>query len=146
NLIGLWTVLLLWGMHISAKLNVFFGVRNLNLDFIPARLDYLTSFFKQRPMNPFFPISVTMGTLLTLSLIALTLRSEPESGIQLGYLLIATLSALAVLEHWLMVLPINFDRLWRWSLKPDSLSASNKPKNRLTSKPACKSAEVVSPR
>ena len=69
NLFGLWTFLLLWASHVSAKLNVFFGVRNLNVEFIPDRLSYLASFFRQRPMNLLFPFSVTAGTIVTTMLV-----------------------------------------------------------------------------
>jgi hypothetical protein len=34
-----------------------------------------------------------------------------------GYVLIASLAALAVIEHWFMILPIPAETLWRWSLK-----------------------------
>ena len=35
NQVGIWTFMVLWWMHMSAKLNVFLGVRNLN-DGVPA--------------------------------------------------------------------------------------------------------------
>jgi putative photosynthetic complex assembly protein 2 len=38
NQIGMWTFMVLWWMHQSAKLNVFFGVRNLNEEFLPEHL------------------------------------------------------------------------------------------------------------
>jgi putative photosynthetic complex assembly protein 2 len=31
--------------------------------------------------------------------------------------LLATLSALGVLEHWMLVLPFSTTRLWSWSLR-----------------------------
>jgi putative photosynthetic complex assembly protein 2 len=34
-----------------------------------------------------------------------------------GQAMLATLCALAMLEHWLMVLPLPSDALWRWSLE-----------------------------
>jgi len=55
NRYGLWTFLILWAMHVSAKLNVFLGVRNLNKDFIPKHLSYLTRFFRRQAMNLLFP-------------------------------------------------------------------------------------------
>jgi putative photosynthetic complex assembly protein 2 len=38
NQVGLWTFLVLWVMRTSAKLNLFFGVRNLSEEFLPAHL------------------------------------------------------------------------------------------------------------
>ena len=40
NQIGMWTFMVLWWMHQSAKLNVFFGVRNLNEEFLPEHLTF----------------------------------------------------------------------------------------------------------
>ena len=41
NLTGLWTFVILWLMRQSAKLNIFFGVLNLNENFLPNHLKYL---------------------------------------------------------------------------------------------------------
>ncbi len=45
NQIGTWTFLALWGMRQSAKLNLFFGVRNVSIEFLPRELAYLSSYF-----------------------------------------------------------------------------------------------------
>lgn len=120
NLFGLWTFIALWGMHVSAKLNVYLGVRNLNVEFIPERLSYLTSFFSQKPMNLLFPFSVTAGTILTVVLIQQAGSADGDPFSKVGYVLLASLVALAVIEHWFMILPIPAEELWRWSLKPKS--------------------------
>ena len=65
NQIGMWTFMVLWWMHQSAKLNVFFGVRNLNEEFLPEHLTFLKSFLKSKPMNLFFPISITISMVVT---------------------------------------------------------------------------------
>ncbi|MBY6204863.1 putative photosynthetic complex assembly protein PuhE [Halomonas denitrificans] len=117
NRFGLWTFLALWAMHVSAKLNVFLGVRNLNAEFIPERLQYLTSYFRERPMNLLFPFSVTGGTALAILLAHSAAAAEATSFSTAGFTLLASLVALAVVEHWFMVLPIPADALWRWSLK-----------------------------
>lgn len=131
NQFGLWTFLLLWGMHVSAKLNVFLGIRNLNVEFIPDRLAYLTSYFRQRPMNLLFPFSVTAGTILTMWLIQQALLVDAAPYVSIGFVLLATLSALAVIEHWFMLLPIPAEALWRWSLTP-SKGAENPTRSELT--------------
>lgn len=118
NQFGLWTFLVLWIMHVSAKLNVFLGVRNLNEEFIPKHLKYLTSFFSQRPMNLLFPFSVTIGTIVTIILVQKAIAPGIDTFSATGYALLATLMALAVIEHWFMILPIPADALWRWSLDP----------------------------
>lgn len=122
NHFGLWTFVVLWGMHVSAKLNVFLGVRNLNKEFIPPHLSYLTGFFRRRSMNLLFPISVTVGTVITLVLVQASMASGASPFAATGYTLLATLMALAVLEHWFMILPIPAETLWRWSLDPAPVS------------------------
>ena len=64
NNVGLWTFMILWWMHQSAKLNVFLGVRNLNEEFLPEHLRFLRSFLTKRPMNLLFPVSVTVSTVI----------------------------------------------------------------------------------
>jgi putative photosynthetic complex assembly protein 2 len=120
NAFGLWTFLLLWGMHVSAKLNVFLGVRNLNTEFIPERLDYLTSFFRQKSMNLLFPFSVTAGTIITTLLIQQASTTDGGAFATAGFVLLASLMALAVIEHWFMILPIPAEALWRWSIEPSA--------------------------
>ncbi|WP_163591818.1 DUF3623 family protein, partial [Klebsiella pneumoniae] len=57
----------LWLMRLSAKLNVFLGVRNLNEQFLPEHLRYMHSYFRQRSSNALFPVSVIGVTALAAS-------------------------------------------------------------------------------
>lgn len=116
NQIGMWTYMLLWGMQLSAKLNVFLGVRNLSEEFLPAHMQHLRSFLKRKPMNPLFPFSVLIGTWLTVWLVQLTLAADPEGVAVIGWTFLASLMALAVLEHWFLVLPLPATALWQWWL------------------------------
>jgi putative photosynthetic complex assembly protein 2 len=116
NLIGLWTYLILWWMHLSGKLNVFFGVPNLAEEFIPEHLAYLRSYMSNRPMNLLFPVSVTASTVITALLVQNALSHPAGSFEAVGAIFLATLMALAVLEHWFLVLPMPAMLLWAWSL------------------------------
>jgi hypothetical protein len=40
----------------------------------------------------------------------------PEAA-QTGLILVATLLAMAIVEHWLLVLPIQSTALWRWAMR-----------------------------
>jgi putative photosynthetic complex assembly protein 2 len=115
NRVGLWTFLILWGMRTSAKLNVFFGVRNLNEQFLPAHLGYLRRYFRRRAMNPLFPLSVTVATVIATLLTVAAIQAPPGFATA-GLTMLAALTALAVLEHWFLVLPINAEALWQWSV------------------------------
>ncbi|MEZ5788814.1 MAG: putative photosynthetic complex assembly protein PuhE [Xanthobacteraceae bacterium] len=124
NQIGAWTFLILWIMRLSAKLNVFLGVPNLTEEFLPDHLAYMKSFFRKRPMNGLFPLSVTAATIL-LGLIAQAAATAATPSAAAGLTLVAALLALAILEHWFLVLPVSIVPLWRWDRRapPASLSA-----------------------
>ena len=116
NQVGAWTFLVLWGMRQSAKLNFFLGVLNLGEEFIPAHLSYLRSYLRRRPMNALFPFSVTIGT----ALIAVLWQSASAPGLddaaRAGLTFVITMLVLAVIEHWVLILPIPFAKLWSWVL------------------------------
>ena len=111
NQIGFWTYVTLWWMHESAKLNVFFGVPNLGEEMLPERLRYLASYMARRPMNMFFPLSVTISTIVTMWLAARAV-SATSAFTAAGATMLGTLMALAVAEHWFLVAPLNGNALW----------------------------------
>ena len=116
NQTGTWTFMVLWIMRQSAKLNVFLGVRNLGERFVPTHLQYLMTYMAKRPMNALMPVSITAGTAVTVAL-ALRIGHPGISPSQAaGYTFLVTMLALAVLEHWMLVLPLPFERLWSWVL------------------------------
>ncbi len=118
NQVAFWTFVVLWIMRWSAKLNVFLGVPNLNGDWLPEHLRYLHSYMGQRHMNHLFPVSVSAATVVVVLLFAeaLAIAADPFGGTALT--LLATLLALAVLEHWFLVLPLPDEALWAWAFKP----------------------------
>lgn len=113
NRLALWTYLLLWGMHQSAKLNAFFGMPNLGEDMLPDHLAYLASFMRRRPINPVFPFSVTVSTIATTLLFERALRADATAFDIAADLLLGALMALAVAEHWFLVVPIDANAMWR---------------------------------
>ena len=117
NQVGLWTFLLLWAMRQSAKLNFFLGVRNLGEQFIPPHLGYMRSFTRRRPMNGLMPFSITAGTVVTTMLVLRAAEPGIGEARAAGLSFLATMLALAVLEHWFLVLPLPFERLWSWVLR-----------------------------
>lgn len=130
NTIGLWTFIVLWLMRLSAKLNVYLGVQNLTEQFLPQNLKYLTTYFCRKPMNGLFPLVVTAATAVTVLLFSAALSSTASPFEAAGLMFLATLMALAVLEHWFLVLPIPADQLWAWGLAsrvPEPLSEPVRP-------------------
>jgi putative photosynthetic complex assembly protein 2 len=117
NQVGTWTFLLLWGMRISAKLNVFLGVPNLTEEFLPAHLHYLRSYLAKKPMNLLFPVSVTAATVIAAELVQRALAPDADAFEVAGYTFLGALMALAILEHWFLVLPLPDAALWSWALR-----------------------------
>jgi putative photosynthetic complex assembly protein 2 len=116
NQTGLWTLTILWVMRLSAKFNLYLGVPNLTEQFLPDHLAYLKGYFCRRPMNLLFPVSVTVSTAAAIML-AIEAASPSASTFEAASLtLLATLMALAVIEHWFMVLPLPSAELWSWGL------------------------------
>lgn len=116
NRVGVWTYMALWGMRQSAKLNIFLGVRNIGEQFLPLHLRYMASYFRRAPMNPLFPISVTVGTVAAALVWWPLLTQQLLPFETAGLALVGTLMALGALEHWLLVLPLPSEALWRWSM------------------------------
>ena len=108
NATALWCFVMLWLMHLSARLNVFLGARNVSEDFVPAHMDILKGFLRRRNMNPLFPFSCAVLVGLTIYLASLPQSFEISMA--------ATLSAVGLLEHILLMLPLPTEKLWTWSL------------------------------
>lgn len=115
NAFGLWTFAVLFFARISAKLNLFFGVPRINVEFLPRPLAHLASHFRHASMNALFPISVTALAFATGCWLE-RLWQAGSPGEVTGFSLLAALTLLALIEHWFMVLPLPDQKLWRWML------------------------------
>ncbi len=117
NQVGAWTYAVLWWMHQSAKLNVFFGVPNLGEEMLPDHLAYLVTFMRRRPMNLFFPFSVTGSTIVTVLIAEKALAPSATPFEAIALTMLTTLMTLAIAEHWFLVAPLHANALWSWSGK-----------------------------
>ena len=117
NHFGFLTFAVLFLARISAKLNLFFGVANINTEFLPQPLAHLPSHFRRRPMNGFFPVSVT-ALCFAAGCWLERLIAAPTPGAEAGFALLTALTLLALMEHWFMVLPLPDQKLWRWMIDP----------------------------
>jgi putative photosynthetic complex assembly protein 2 len=117
NQVAAFTYGLLWLMRLSAKLNLFFGVRNTYVHLLPDHIAYLGSFFKQRAtVSKFFIGSISFALVLAAALWLYWAYGTTQTGAQTGLALLATLTTLAVIEHFFLVLPIPMERLWKTAL------------------------------
>ncbi|WP_157961655.1 putative photosynthetic complex assembly protein PuhE [Acuticoccus kandeliae] len=116
NKVGIMTFAILWVMRLSAKFNVFLGVRNLSEDFLPAHLAYVESYFRRTPMNPLLPFSVVAGLVAAGLLLSGAFDPAATPFAVARDTLTATLVLLAVIEHLFMVAPFPATGLWRWGM------------------------------
>lgn len=115
NAVGFQVFSLLFGLRLSAKLNLFFGAPYIATGFLPGRLAYLHSYFSPRPAGWFFLLSVGGIAALAAGLLwsaALTVSPYEAT----AYALLGALAALGALEHAFLALPVPDSALWRWLL------------------------------
>jgi len=116
NPVGAWTFLILFGCRLSSKLNLFLGVPNFTDSFFPDHLRHLTTYLKKAPMSAFFPVSVAGGCALAGALGWRALYPNASAFNAVAFSLLFALTALAMIEHAFMVLPLPDAALWRWAL------------------------------
>ena len=117
NAVAACTFTTLWVMRLSAKLNVFLGVRNLNEEFLPEHLRYIGSYFRRRTMNMLFPLSLIVSGALAFAVWQHALADTTLPFGVTSSTFLATLLSLALLEHVFMMLPLPTERLWRWGMR-----------------------------
>lgn len=115
NMFGFWTFALLFFARLSAKLNLFLGVPKINTEFLPTPLAHVPSHFHYNHMNWLFPYSVTALTFAMTCWIERLYAAETAAATT-GFALLAAFTALALLEHWFMVVKLPDEKLWRWLL------------------------------
>lgn len=115
NRMPFWTVLLLWGAHQVARINVFLGVANASADLLPAHLEFLKRFFGPASNSPMLPVSVIGLSVVAFLLLRYGWRSARLFDRRTGFLL-GVLAALAALEHVFLGLPGSLG-LWDMFLK-----------------------------
>ncbi len=129
NTVGLWTFTILYFARISAKLNLYFGVPKINTEFLPEALGHLASHFRIQRLNWVFPISITALSFAMACWLE-RLYASATPGEVVGFALLTAITGLALLEHWLMVLPLPDAKLWRWMLpapKPTTQTKTTRP-------------------
>ncbi len=114
--VALWTYLTLALMRWSAKLNLFLGVPVFNREWLPTHLHHVATYVRRRAMNPLFPFSITLATAAGFWMLGEGFGAPPGSLAQATHVLMATLIALGLLEHWCLVVPLGEARLWKWAL------------------------------
>ena len=115
NTVTVLTFGVLFFARVSAKLNLFLGVPRIHTEFLPKPLTHLPSHFRHARLNALFPLSVTLLAFAVACWLERTFAAETPFA-AVAFALLAALTALALLEHWLMVLPLPDEKLWRWMI------------------------------
>lgn len=122
NPVAAWTFALLYAMRVSAKVNLYLGVRNLALEFLPERLLYVGSYFRRRRFNGLMPWSLLVGVVVSVWLFNGAIAAD--GGERTARLLLGSTLVLALAEHLMMVLPLQPTALWRWALHKRSAAVA----------------------
>lgn len=101
NRLGVLTLATFWAAHELAKLNVFMGVVNPGVQFLPDYLDHLQRYFGPARNSALLPVSIALLAGCGLALLVRA-RRDAEPGRRLGAVLLAALLLLAALEHALL--------------------------------------------
>ena len=115
NDIAFKTFMVLWIMRLSAKINIFLGVRNFYEEFLPKKISYLTTYFKRKSYNPLFPFLLAVASIADM-LFWYNAGTAVNSFERASLTLIAALLGLGIVELILMMLPFQLDRIWRLGL------------------------------
>jgi len=117
NQTGLWTFLLLYVLRLSAKLNLYLGVRTSGAEFLPAHLKYLATYFGERRFNALLPVSAAASVGLAWYLLLAGFDVSASPFVETRNYLLFGLTVLGVLEHAFFVMPMPATGLWGWSLR-----------------------------
>lgn len=110
------TFLLLFGMRLSTKFNIFLGVPHFSDEMLPGHLGYLRSYFRSGRGNPLLPLSALAAIGLTAWLAWAAFEAPAGSGLAVQLKLLASLAFLGVAEHMFLLLPVRDSALFTWFL------------------------------
>jgi putative photosynthetic complex assembly protein 2 len=112
--VALCTFAVLWCMRFSAKMNLFFGVPEVGEQYLPRHLAYLGSYFKKGRLSAFFFVSVAVATAIWVWIVWEVVSGEVT--VSTGWVLLASLLGLAIVEHLIMAFPAPMQKLWGWAM------------------------------
>jgi putative photosynthetic complex assembly protein 2 len=135
NQIGTLTFIVLWAMRLSAKFNLFLGAAHRGEELLPPHLQHLKSYFRDRRINPLFPLSLAGGAALAGLFASFALGSSASLHEQAGFALLFAITALALVEHIFMFLPPPNALLWGWA-QPRSTALPSSPASLTATTPA----------
>jgi putative photosynthetic complex assembly protein 2 len=115
NQIGATVFVLMFGMRLISKINLFVGVPNSTSEMLPDQLAYLKTYFGPARMTLLLAASLAGIGAVTAWFAALALAAPVGSAAMVGASLLTTLALLGVLEHLFLALPFRDGMLWGWA-------------------------------
>lgn len=109
---------------------------------VPPHLGYLRSFIRRKPMNLLMPFSVIGGTVVATILVQRAMAPGVGEVQAAGLSFLITMLILAVVEHWVLVLPLPFEKLWSWVLRWRRPAMGRGPFGRPMRRPAAASSRA----
>ena len=112
--VAICTFALLWCMRFSAKMNLFLGVPETGEQYLPKHLVYLASYFKRGPLTLFYYLTVGLSCVVWAWMVWQV--SSGTATVTTGWVLLAALLGLAIVEHVIMAFPTPMQKLWGWAM------------------------------
>jgi putative photosynthetic complex assembly protein 2 len=107
---------LLFVLRLSSKLAIYAGVPSFSDELLPPHLAYLKSYFGPRHFSPALIGALGFAAALTGWLAGRVLAAPAGSAMGVGLCLLFGLSALGLLEHVFLAIPLRDAALWRWAI------------------------------
>ena len=117
NQIGATVFVLLFGLRLSAKINMFIGVPNSTAEMLPPHLAYLKTYFGPNRLTVLLAASIAAIVWVSFWFGSLALSAPLGSAKMVGASLLATLCLLGALEHGFLALPFRDGMLWGWAFR-----------------------------
>ena len=116
NQVAAQTFVALWALRLSAKRNVFLGVRSFADELVPERLRYLLGYFRRDRLSPLMPASFVLAGGFAGLAFREAFASDASPFVAAGQTMVASLILLGLLEHLFLTLPLPDAALWRWAV------------------------------
>ena len=117
NQIGATVFVLLFGLRLSAKINMFIGVPNSTTEMLPVHLAYLKTYFGRNRMTALLALSIIAILAMAAWFASLAISAPLGSAEMVGASLLTTLTLLGALEHLFLALPFRDGMLWGWAFR-----------------------------
>ncbi|WP_298468459.1 putative photosynthetic complex assembly protein PuhE [uncultured Erythrobacter sp.] len=116
NQIGATVFVLMFGLRLLSKINLFVGVPNSTTEMLPPHLDYLKTYFGPNRMTALLAMSIIAILGVAAWFASLAMAAPMGSAEMVGATLLFALTLLGALEHIFLALPFRDGLLWGWAL------------------------------